>query len=438
MQNNDSQSDVSRSIAIFAFSLGALYFSYAFVQRVSPSVMTSELMRDFGVGGTLLGMLSAFYFYTYAAIQLPVGMLTDRFGPRKLMSFALILCALATIGFALSPNLLSAIALRALIGASVAFAFVGTMAIAGYWFHHNRNAFLAGILQTLGMLGAVFAQAPLRSVVETIGWRNTMHILGAIAAILALLIYFGVPKRTRDQRQVVSYSIRKAFKSVAWNRQTWLCAMIGFGLCATMLSFSGLWAVPWLTSVHGYTPTKASAMASTLFLGWAIAAPLVGWISDQIGRRNILPQIGAAVSILVFYAIVYRTPESEFFLVLLIFLCGIFGSSVTVCFTVVREHNHARYASTGLGLMNMFVVGSGAVMQPTIGWLLDLNWKGVMLDGARIYDAKAYEIGFSSLLVVMTFALISTFMLKETYCRSQHDTNAIAPLSEAYGSAARK
>ncbi|MCY4051594.1 MAG: MFS transporter [Gammaproteobacteria bacterium] len=437
MQNNVNQSDISRSIAIFAFSLGALYFSYAFVQRVSPSVMTSELMRDFGVGGTLLGMLSAFYFYTYAAIQLPVGMLTDRFGPRKLMSFALVVCALASIGFAFSPNLISAILLRALIGGSVAFAFVGTMAIAGYWFHHNRNAFLAGVLQTLGMLGAVFAQASLRSVVETIGWRNTMLILAFIAAILSILIYFGVPKRTRNQRQVVSYNIQEAFKSVVWNRQTWLCAMIGFGMCATMLSFSGLWAVPWLTSVHGYTPTKASAMASTLFLGWAVVAPIVGWMSDQIGRRNILPQIGAALSILIFYVIVYQTPDSEFFLILLIFLCGAFGSSVTVCFTVVREHNDASYASTALGLMNMFVVGSGAVMQPTIGWLLDINWKGLMLDGARIYDAQAYEIGFSSLLVVMTLALISTFILKETYCRSQ-ELDPIQPNTEMYEPAARK
>ena len=432
MSNNSSQRDVSRSIAIFAFSLGALYFSYAFLQRVSPSVMTSELMRDFAVGGVLLGLLSALYFYTYAAIQLPVGMLTDRFGPRKLMSFALVVCALATTGFALSPNLLSAIVLRALIGGSVAFAFVGTMAIAGYWFNHNRNAFLAGVLQTLGMLGAVFAQAPLRAVVESIGWRNTMHILAIIAAVLALLIYFGVPKRTRNQRQVVAYNFRKAFKSVVWNRQTWLCASIGFGMCATMLSFSGLWAVPWLTTVHGYTPTRASAMASTLFLGWAVVAPAVGWISDQIGRRNVLLQIGAMLYILVFFVIVYLTPDSDFLLVLLIFLCGAFGSSVTVCFTVVREHNNAGYASTALGLMNMFVVGSGALMQPTIGWLLDINWEGVMLDGARIYDAEAYVTGFSSLLVVMALALISTFVLKETYCRPQ-PPDAVAPLSEVYG-----
>lgn len=415
------QGDVRRPVAVFAFALGTLYFAYAFIQRVSPSVMTSELMRDFEVGGTVLGILSAFYFWSYAAVQLPVGMLTDRFGPRKLMSFALALCALATFGFAVSPSLLPASLLRAVIGASVAFAFVGTMAIAGYWFRHSQNAMLAGVLQCVGMLGAVFAQAPLRPVVETIGWRSTMHILAAIAAVLAILIYLGVPKRTRNQRRTVSENVLEGLKSVSSNLQSWLCALIGFGMCATMLAFSGLWAVPWLSTVHGFTPTEAAGIASAQFLGWALFAPAVGWISDRIGRRNILPQIGAAAYVSTFAVVVFQTPENPFTLAALIFLCGAFGSTVTVCFIVVREHNNAAYASTALGLMNMFVVGSGAVMQPLIGWLLDLNWTGVLRDGARIYDAGAYATGFTSLVVVMTAALAGTFFLKETHCRPLHE-----------------
>lgn len=407
-----------------------MYFAYAFIQRVSPSVMTSELMRDFGVGGTLLGMLSALYFWTYAAIQLPVGMLTDRFGPRKLMGFALVVCALATLGFAISPNLLSATILRAIIGGSVAFAFVGTMAIAGYWFKHSSNAMLAGVLQSAGMLGAVFAQAPLRFAVESIGWRNSMHLLALFAAILALFIYVGVPKRTTNQKQTTSKSSLQGLQSVVWNRQTWLCALIGFGMCAAMLSFSGLWAVPWLATVHGFTPSKAAATASMLFLGWALFAPAVGWISDRMGRRNRLPQIGATLYILTFSMVVFQTPENEFLLAMLIFLCGAFGSTVTVCFTIVREHNDIVYSSTALGLTNMFVVGSGAVMQPFIGWLLDLNWHGAMNDGARVYDAHAYSTGFTSLLAVMGLALIATFLLKETYCQpqifnSQHSKTAM-------------
>jgi len=132
---------VTRRAATVAFTLGTLFFGYAFIQRVSPSVMTNELMRDFSVGGAALGSLSAFYFYAYASIQLPVGMLTDRFGPRKLMSVAAALCALASLGFAFSYSLLAASVGRALIGGTVAFAFVGTLAIAGYAICDARGRF---------------------------------------------------------------------------------------------------------------------------------------------------------------------------------------------------------------------------------------------------------------------------------------------------------
>ena len=175
---------VSDSRAIAAFAAGALFFGLAFVQRVAPSVMTVELMRDFAVGGAALGTLSGWYFYAYAGIQLPVGMLNDRFGPRKLMSAALAVCALGSVGFALSDSLFAASLFRALIGASVAFAFVGTLTIAGYWFAPARFAMLAGAVQTAGMCGAMLGQAPLRHAVEAFGWRAAMLVMGA-AALLA-------------------------------------------------------------------------------------------------------------------------------------------------------------------------------------------------------------------------------------------------------------
>ena len=280
---------VSRSQATIAFALGTLFFGYAFVQRVSPSVMTDELMREFAVGGAALGSLSAFYFYTYASIQLPVGMLTDRYGPRKLMSFTAALCALASIGFAFSDSVLTASIGRALIGGTVAFAFVGTLAIAGYWFRPAQYAMLAGLLQTVGMSGGIFGQAPLRQLIESIGWRDSMNVLALVALVLAVSIFFLVPKRSSEQRQPGPRSgIMRGLRAVTMNPQTWVCSVIGFGMASTMLAFGGLWGVPWLNQVLGYTTTEAAGITSMLFVGWAIFSPFWGWLSDRIGRRNII------------------------------------------------------------------------------------------------------------------------------------------------------
>lgn len=409
---------VSRRQAMVAFSLGTLFFGYAFVQRVSPSVMTSELMSDFAVGGAALGSLSAFYFYAYASIQLPVGMLTDHFGPRKLMSFAAALCALASIGFAFSDSLLTASLGRALIGGTVAFGFVGTLAIAGYWFKPTQYALLAGLLQTVGMSGAIFGQAPLRQMVESLGWRGTILVLAGAALVIAVLLFWLVPLRSSEQKQHrTQHGIMKGLKAVTINPQTWICSIIGFGMASTMLAFGGLWGVPWLNQVHGYTTTEAAAVTSMLFVGWAIFSPLCGWASDRMGRRNMILLAGAIIALAALANLIFFTPVNTPLLMLLIFFMGAGGSAMTVCFGSVKELNDANYSSTSLGLMNMCIVGSGAVMQPLIGWLLDLNWNGEMLAGARVYSASNYTVALASLLLMNLMALIAAFFLRETHCR---------------------
>ena len=416
---------ISHSRAIAAFSIGSLFYALAFVQRVAPSVMTSELMRDFAAGGAALGTLSAWYFYAYAGIQLPVGVLNDRFGPRKLMSAALVVCALASAGFAFSDSLLAASVFRALIGASVAFAFVGTLTIAGYWFAPSRFAMLAGVVLTVGMLGAMLGQAPLRHAVEGFGWRAAVLVMGAAALLLALLVWYVVPPRrgAEDAPQSGTPSgVLAGTIAVAANPQTWACAGTGFGMTAIMLAFSGLWAVPWLRDVHDYSTPAAAAVASLLFFGWALGAPLMGWLSDYSGRRKPVLLAGVLCNTVLFAALLFSGLRAPAALSAVFFLLGISGSMMTVVFGSMREVNSSAHASTAMGLLNMFVIGSGAVMQPLIGWLLDANWDGGMLDGARIYAPENYTAAFSVLFASNLLALVCVLILRETYCRAPENT----------------
>ena len=412
--------EVSGSRALAAFSMGALFFALAFVQRVAPSVMTTELMRDFAVGAAALGTLSGWYFYAYASIQIPVGMLNDRFGPRKLMSTALAVCALASLGFALSESVLMASFFRALVGASVAFAFVGTLTIAGYWFAPARFAMLAGMVQTVGMCGAMLGQAPLRYAVEAFGWRAAMSVMGVVAAILAVLLFYVVPRRPRDERgepHNPHQSTLSGVVAVITNPQSWACAGIGFGMTAIMLAFAGLWAVPWLNSVYGYPVSAAAGVASSLFFGWAIGAPVMGWLSDHTGKRRPVMLVGIICNTVIFSVVLFAGFSALPVMVFLFFILGLSGSMMTVAFGSMREVNSPRHSATAMGLVNMCVVGSGAVMQPVIGWLLDLNWDGRVVEGARIYGASAYTTAFSVLIASNLLALVSILLLRETYCR---------------------
>lgn len=414
---------ISHARALAAFAVGTLFFGLAFMQRVAPSVMTTELMRDFSVGAAALGTLSAWYFYTYAVLQLPIGMLNDRFGPRKLMSIALVVCALASVGFAASETLATASFFRAVIGATVAFAFVGTLTIASYWFAATRFAMLAGVIQTVGMCGAMLGQAPLRYAVEQFGWRAAMGTMGAIAIVLAVVLFTVVPRNPRSlpmkSENALQNTLYGGFAVLA-NPQSWACAGIGFGMTAIMLAFAGLWAVPWMSHVFDYSVVSAATVVSLLFLGWALGAPIMGWWSDYSGKRKPVLLTGIVCNTLIFALILFanspglRTPLA---MSILFFMLGISGSMMTVAFGSMREVNSAQHSATAMGLLNMFVVGSGAVMQPLIGYLLDLNWDGQIVDGARIYSSSAYTTAFTVLFVSNLLALMCVLWLRETRCR---------------------
>ncbi|MFK7992981.1 MAG: MFS transporter [Granulosicoccus sp.] len=408
--------------AVVAYLLGTSFFFYAFVQRVSPSVMTEELMRDFAIGGAGIGLLSGVYFYTYALIQLPVGLLIDRVGARKLMSLALVVCALCCVGFALSESLISASVSRALIGASVAFSFVGTLSIASLFFPPSRFAMLAGILLAVGMCGAIAGQAPLRLLMDGVGWRNTFKVLGFVALLQAILIYIAVPKRPVGSTKVGNVdSIWLGLSAVLVNRQSWCCAIAGYGLSATMLSFAGLWAVPWLSSTHDIDKTQAAFIASAMFAGWAVGSPAAGWFSDAIGRRKPVLIGGALVAIMTLTIIIHVNVQRPVFLALLFFINGLGCCSMVVCFGLVKEWNPSKNTASAVGFTNMWIVASGAVMQPLIGWLLDKQWSGETINDVRIYSPEAYQLALSSLIVLSLVALIASMLVGETHCKPQID-----------------
>ena len=404
--------------AFFAYLLGMLFFTYAFIQRVAPSVVTDELMRDFSVGAASLGILSGAYFYTYAALQLPVGLLTDRYGPRKLMAAAAIVCALASAGFANSETLLAASIYRALIGGAVAFGFVGTLSIITQFFSPGRFALLAGLVQSMGMIGAIAGQAPLRVLVESRGWQETFLWLMLVGLVLGVLLFTVVPRRSKEDQHSEKRNLLHSLSQVARNPQSWLCAGIGFGLAAPMLSFAGLWGIPWLELSYEVDKTKAAGMVSVLFFGWAIGSPLCGWLSDRIGKRKPVIIVGTLLSLISFLLVVYVSGWSLTAIGIFFFLCGIGGSSMVILFGSVRESNLIANSAAAMGLANMCVVGSGAVTQPLIGWLLEKNWDGALINGIPVFSVETYQMAFVALVVSLLLALSCAIVLRETNCRN--------------------
>jgi MFS family permease len=402
-------------LALFGWATGALFFFYAWIMRVAPSVMIDELMRDFAVGAAAIGHLSAFYFYGYAGMQIPVGLLMDRFGPRRLMTVAAAGCAVGCVMFALAPALWALSLGRFVIGATAAFSLVGAMTVAGQWFPARRFALLSGLAMMLGMAGGVFGQAPLRLLVERFDWQRASLVLAGGGVLLALAAIATVRDKLRAAnglRQVMAGMVQ-----VGRNRQTWLIAIAGLGSAGPLLGFAALWGVPFLALTQGLDRPAAAGVTSMVFIGWGVGAPVVGWLSDRIHRRKLPFAAGLMLSALAMAGLAWAPGLPLWAVSALCFLCGFGGSGQILGFAAVRELNPPAAAGAAIGVVNAVVTGAGALFQPLLGWLLDLAWTGEVADGVRVYSVAAYSTAFSVLVAAAVVGIACILLMRETGCR---------------------
>lgn len=404
----------SPRLLFFGWLICSLFFFYAFVQRVAPSVMVDDLMRDFMVGGAVLGNLSAFYYYTYAGLQIPVGVLMDRIGPRRLIAVALALVGAGSFVFAFSHDLWLAYLGRALIGAGCAFSFVGALNYAAMWFPPNRFATLSGWAQMLGVLGGIMGQAPLGVAVEAFGWRPMLAgfaVVGVSLALTAAFVLRDKPHEVRTDGGSLMSGLMRTLRSV----QTWLAAGYGMAMTGTMLAFAGLWGVPFMIEAHDLEKATAAGLVSLLFVGWGVGAPVWGLLSDRWARRRKPMVIGSTLATLGITAAVYLPGLPTWAVAVVLLIQGFGASSMVLCFAVARENNPAWTRGAALGIVNAMVVGSGAILQPIIGWLLDLQWDGAIVDGARTYGVGAYEQAFLILPLTCFAGILITALIRETH-----------------------
>lgn len=401
------------------WGLGATLFLYGFFQRIAPSVMIDSLMRDFMASGAVLGNLSAVYFYAYAGLQIPVGLMLDRWGARRMLTLGAGLCAAGSLAFGFADSLTLAYLGRLLIGAGAAFSFVGSLTLAAAWFPANRFAQFSGMTMMVGMIGGFAAQAPLAAVVEVTGWRPVLIAAAAIGAVLAAVIWLAVrdtppgsPQPRHGEGQSPAQLLRGLLE-VLGKRQNWLISLCAAAMSAPMLSFAGLWGVAWLIQAHGLSRPEAAGTASLLLIGWAVGSPLAGGISDRLDRPKRTLQAGMVLGLVSFGTLLYLPGLPQPLLWALFFLAGCGLGSMVVCYALIRQANRPQVTGAALGFSNGMSVGAGAVFQPVIGLLLDLKWDGAMLDGARVYSAEAYAFAFSVLVGYLALCLAMSFFIRQ-------------------------
>ena len=405
--------------------LSALFMFYKYALEVSPSVMTGTLMSTFQINGVELGNLAASYFYAYLLLQIPAGFLLDRFGPRKMTTVAITVCALGSILFANAPTLFVAEIGRFFIGAGAAFAAVNCLKLTANWFPFRQFAFMAGLMMTIAMFGAVGGQAPLSYFIQLFEWRSSMAYIGTAGLVLALVFWIVVRDKSEDHKETRNISSSKislleSVKQILKTSQSWWLSIYSGFAFAPVMVFGGLWGVSFLAEAYQLTESIAAQEVSLIFIGFAVGAPVFGYLSDRLGKRKGVMFWGTLCSLITISAVIYSPGFSLSLLSLLLFLFGFSISSFLLCFTMIREISAPFLAATAIGFMNAFDALFGAFSDPLTGKILDSQWSGTYLYGARVFSVEAYQTAFLTLPIFLVIALISLYKVKETYCKPSY------------------
>lgn len=408
--------------------LAAVGFFYAWVLRVSPSVMVGELMAEFQIGGAILGVLSSLYFYLYAAIQVPVGLALDRWGARWVLTLAMLVTAAGCVLSGWAPAIEWVYAGRLMIGFGAAFSLVGGMVLGAAWFPPRRFAMLSGMAIASGLIGGAVGQYLLAAMMPEIGWRGAMYVIGAAGVALAALTFLftrsvpvnpilGVPPRAPPVPE--GRGVFRTVLRVARHRQVIAGSMVTALASTPILSFGALWGVAYGQVAYGIPKADAAFYVSFMLYGVALGGPTWGWLSDRIGRRKPPLVIGLTLYTAAVAAMLYLPGLPVVAFGALILLAGFGGVSMNLCYAVARESLPARNIGVALGVVNMFAVAlGGIVFQPVIGQLLDMQWTGEMVAGARIYSLEAYRWALALLPAAALAALASAVLLiRETHCQ---------------------
>lgn len=413
--------------------MGTLFYFYEYFLRVTPSVMKSQIQMSFGLTEAAFGTLVAFYYYAYTPMQIPVGILMDRYGPKRILTLGCALCTLGTLLFAYTPHTFTAQMAQFLIGFGSAFAYVGVLKISDDWLAPQYFALMAGLCNTLGMVGAVSGEIVSEFFVEIIGWQATLTYVAGFGFLLIPLLWFLLrdnkendsPKPIHKSDPSTHVTFLAGITEVIKNRQIWITGLIG---CLTYLPicvFAGIWAPDFLAA-KGFDKTSAAFGSSLLFLGFAIGCPFWGYTSALIKSRRLPLIIGSFLAALSLMATLWIPDPGTFIMYSLLFLTGFFSGIEILIFAVGNDLVRSSICATAASFINMMTMLGAAFLPPIIGQLLDQT---LISSGTTTPLIENYSMVLTVLPMGVLLAGICALFLKETYPQSHRTDLELAPTS---------
>lgn len=421
------------TLGFVIFFIGILYYCFAYLLRVYPNIMEVQLLEHFHTTSFGYSFLTVFYYVAYAPLQIPVGVTVDKIGPRRSLIAACLISLIGVLIFATAKWLTIALFGRLLIGAGAAFAYVTALKLAATWLPRRYFATATGFVTGLGMLAAGFTEIGFTHLLEQYGYLTALRTplyIGIVLFTLILLIIKDKPSSadgTQKETAAVSYSqLWRYVKLIMSNRQMWLIGIVGALLYLPSSAFLDAWTIPYLKSAYHFTAYQAADGASTMLIGWIISSFLAGFLSDLLGTRKKPLLIACASATIISSILIFSSHLSTTQVFVLLFLFGFACGPHPLCFTLSKENWAKKIAGTAVAFANFVIMMGGFIMQPIVGWLLNLGWHHTFSNASvRFYTHYDYVNALMIIPFALLIATILTFFIHETFKKTKDESQEL-------------
>lgn len=420
-----------QQVRITIYIILILAYMSVYFHRMAPAVVSAELMASFMISATTLGSLAAMYYYIYALMQIPAGVLADTLGNRTSVTAGNFVAGIGSIMFAMAETIELASLGRFMVGLGVSVIFVGLMKNNTVWFRERIYGLVSGFTMLMGNFGSVLAAKPLSALLNIWSWRDIFIAMGIMSLALAVLTFLFVRNRPEDagflsvremdgmtahaeRHQHWFKDILKVFKNIT----IWPGFWINFGMAGGLFAFAGLWGVPLLRDSFNMSRDEASIYTTITLVSLAIGAFLAGWVSDRIGLRKPVILISSGVYALAWLALIYIPWQPGAYAMLLFMLIGITSGGFVLTYPCAKEVTQPALSGMAISLVNTGLFMGAAIMQPLFGWVLDLGWDEKIINGINLYSWQNYQNAMLLMLAFAIIAFIAALRIKETRCHN--------------------
>jgi MFS family permease len=396
-------------MATVAWLLTAVYYFYQYALRSAPAVMMPQLSEAFGLSALGVASIVGLFYYGYSPFSLVAGATMDRMGPRRLVPFAAIAVGIGALMFSTGQRELASVG-RVIQGAGGVFALVGAVYIATKNFPASQAATLIGATQMFGMAGGSAGQFVVGPLIgRGLSWSNFWIGMGILGLVIGVILFLLIPEEeTKKESTGWLKSTASGFGVVFKNPQSILCGLIAGLLFIPTTIFDMIWGVRFLQEAHGVDYASAVLRSSTVPFGWIIGCPLLGFISDRLGRRKPVIICAAVVLLACLAWILYGIP-GIFPPYVLGLIAGIASGAAMLPYTVIKEANPPQFGGTATGVVNFLNFTFSALLGPVFGWILQN-----VSSGSAERGLEHYQTTFTPLLYGVAIAIILSFLLRET------------------------